>query len=135
MRPPRPFEGHHWLVEFTGATELADIEHIRESLEEAVGAASATLLRLELHHFGPGFGVAGMALLSESHISIHTWPEYSYAAIDLFLCGLKASPERALAALERALRPSSVEVRRFVRGFNSSGPEPVAEGQPVSVNG
>jgi S-adenosylmethionine decarboxylase len=111
--------GQHWLVEFHGATGLADVERVRAGLEQAVAAAGATLIRLELHHFGAGMGVAGMALLAESHISIHTWPEYSYAAIDLFMCGTVARPERALEALEAAFCPTTVEVRRFDRGFGS----------------
>jgi S-adenosylmethionine decarboxylase len=117
-QPPAP-AGRHWLVEFHGATGLADLAQVRRGLEEAVHAAHAQLLRIDLHHFGEGLGIAGVALLAESHISIHTWPEYAYAAIDLFMCGAAASPERALAALEASFHPTSVEVRRFVRGFSS----------------
>lgn len=119
-----PFDGQHWLAEFYDAVGLADADFIRASLVRAVEAAGVTLLRLELHHFGVGMGVAGMALLAESHISIHTWPEHGYAAIDVFMCGAAARPERALAVLEEAFRPGSTQVRRFARGFNSGAGAP-----------
>jgi S-adenosylmethionine decarboxylase len=104
-------------VEFYGARELGDTKAIRRALRGAVAASGVTLLKLQLHHFGPGSGVTGVALLAESHISIHTWPERDYAALDIFMCGRASSPQKALAALRSALSPHSVRVRRFERGL------------------
>jgi S-adenosylmethionine decarboxylase len=108
--------GKHWLVEFYGAQALDDVKAIRRALRNATLESGVTLLRLQLHHFGTGNGVTGVALLAESHISIHTWPERGYAAVDIFMCGRSSSPQKALAALRTALEPRKVRVRRFERG-------------------
>ena len=112
--------GTHWLVEFYGAGSLDDRRRVRSALRSAVAASGVTLLRLQLHHFGRGAGVTGVALLAESHISIHTWPERRYAAIDIFMCGRESRPREALSALRNALRPNRVRVRRFARGLNTN---------------
>lgn len=109
--------GKHWLVEFYGARDLSDVKAIRRAMKNAVAVSGVTLLKLQLHHFGPADGVTGVALLAESHISIHTWPEREYAAVDIFMCGNTSSPEKALAALRTALGPRKVRVRRFERGI------------------
>jgi S-adenosylmethionine decarboxylase len=71
---------------------------------------------LHLHHFSPCGGVSGVAVLAESHISVHTWPEHNFAAFDIFMCG-EAEPERAAAALQDALRPSRIELTEHRRGI------------------
>lgn len=109
--------GKHWLVEFYGARDLGDVKCIRRAMKDAVSVSGVTLLKLQLHHFGPGDGVTGVALLAESHISIHTWPERDYAAVDIFMCGKASSPQKALAALQAALTPRRTRVRRFERGL------------------
>ena len=108
--------GKHWLVEMYQVSKLDDVVHIRRALRRAVSESGARLIRLQLHHFGPRRGVTGVALLAESHISIHTWPERRYAALDIFMCGRASDPRRALDALRDSLQPGSTKVRRFARG-------------------
>ena len=89
--------GAHLIVDLYGAQRLDDIDHIDATLRRCVTAANATLLHIHLHHFQPS-GVSGVAVLAESHISIHTWPEAGYAALDVFMCG-KASPDACVPVL------------------------------------
>ena len=109
------FAGAHLLVDLWGATRLDDIAFIRETFEDAIEAAGATLLHIHLHHFTPNDGVSGVAVLAESHISIHTWPENGYAALDVFMCG-DADPQKAVPVLERAFRPDRLTVNEVLRG-------------------
>jgi S-adenosylmethionine decarboxylase len=107
--------GKHWIVEFYGAHSLGNTRVIRKALRSAALRSGATLLKTQLHHFGEGGGVTGVALLAESHISIHTWPECDYAAIDIFMCGERCSPAKALASLRNDLSPLRAKVQRLVR--------------------
>ena len=116
MRNGRDIAGKHWLVEFYGAQRLADGRRIRSALRRAVAASGVHLIKLELHYFGAGRGVTGVALLAESHISIHTWPEREYAALDIFMCGTRSAPQLALDTLRECLQPREMRVRRFRRG-------------------
>jgi S-adenosylmethionine decarboxylase len=70
-----------------------------------------------MHHFTPNGGVSGVAVLAESHISIHSWPEYGYAALDIFMCG-DAKPHLALDILREAFQPDEMEIREYLRGEN-----------------
>lgn len=114
------YAGTHLIIDLRGARRLDDIEHIDGALREAVAASGATLLHLHLHHFTPNGGVSGVAVLAESHISIHTWPERDYAALDVFMCG-DAHPERTLDVFRRAFAPSSLQVSEHLRGRSDQG--------------
>jgi S-adenosylmethionine decarboxylase len=106
--------GVHLIVDLHGAQGLNDIDLIEATLRRAVGAARATLLHIHVHHFQPN-GVSGVAVLAESHISIHTWPDAGYAAIDVFMCG-KANPDACVPVLRDAFRAQRVEVNEILRG-------------------
>lgn len=106
--------GVHLIVDLHGAKRLNDIEHIEVTLRRCVEAAQATLLHIHLHHFQPS-GVSGVAVLAESHISIHTWPEAGYAALDVFMCG-SADPDKCIPVLREAFSAKRVGVNELLRG-------------------
>jgi S-adenosylmethionine decarboxylase len=106
--------GVHLIVDLHGAEGLDDIDLIEATLRHCVHAAQATLLHIHLHHFQPN-GVSGVAVLAESHISIHTWPDAGYAALDVFMCG-KASPDACIPVLREAFKAKRVEVNEVLRG-------------------
>jgi S-adenosylmethionine decarboxylase len=106
--------GVHLIIDLHGAQHLNDIDHIETALRRCVEAAGATLLHIHLHHFQPN-GVSGVAVLAESHISIHTWPEAGYAALDVFMCG-NADPDKCIPVLRKAFNPKRVGVNELLRG-------------------
>ena len=110
------FAGTHLIVDLWDASRIDDLAHVDATLRAATEAAGATLLNIDLHHFSPNNGVSGVAVLAESHISIHTWPECGYAAIDIFMCG-DARPHQAIEVLRAAFRPSNVSVAEHKRGI------------------
>lgn len=110
------FAGTHLIIDLWGAKRLNEIAHIEAALKDCVTAAGATLLHVHLHHFSPNGGVSGVAVLAESHISIHTWPECGYAALDVFMCG-DARPHAAIDVLKRAFEPATVNLGEHKRGM------------------
>ncbi len=110
------FAGTHLVLDLWGAERLDDVDFVREVLERCVRAAGATLLHIHLHHFTPNGGVSGVAVLAESHISVHTWPERGYAALDIFMCGA-ADPHRCIPVLREAFRPRHMTVVEQLRGI------------------
>ena len=109
------FAGTHLLLDLYNASHLDNIEHIEQAMRDIVISCGATLLHIHLHHFSPSGGVSGVAVLAESHISVHTWPERDYAAFDVFMCG-DAEPENAIPVLKRAFFPRRIEVCEELRG-------------------
>jgi S-adenosylmethionine decarboxylase len=107
--------GAHLIVDLYNANRLDDLDHIEDTLRACVDAAGATLLHIHLHHFEPNGGVSGVAVLAESHISIHSWPEHAYAALDIFMCG-DANPDACVPVLRSAFSPKKIAVSELMRG-------------------
>src|ERR1700749_3175237 len=109
------YAGRHLIIDLWEAKGLDDRERIETAMVDAVAAAGATLLHIHLHKFEDGGGISGVAVLAESHISVHTWPEKGYAAFDVFMCG-DAEPRKALDVFKRAFEPGRVVVGEHKRG-------------------
>jgi S-adenosylmethionine decarboxylase len=108
------FAGTHLLIDVVGGTGLGDEVRIRQALRDCVTACGATLLHIHTHAFSPQ-GISGVAVLAESHISVHTWPEIGYGAFDVFMCG-GAQPWQAIDVLKSAFVTDDVRVREILRG-------------------
>jgi S-adenosylmethionine decarboxylase len=106
--------GTHLLIDLFGAKRLDDLKLVRETLKRCAEAAGANLLHIHLHRFTANGGLAGVAVLSESHISIHSWPEAGYAALDVFMCG-DANPHEAVEVLKAAFKPGRIDVKEHLR--------------------
>jgi S-adenosylmethionine decarboxylase len=116
------FAGTHLILDLWGARRLDDMDLVERALRRIVKSAKATLLHIHLHRFTPNGGISGVAVLAESHISVHTWPERAYAAFDVFMCG-DAVPHVAMAELQKAFRPERLEVVEHRRGILTCGGE------------
>ncbi|HEY9036259.1 MAG TPA: adenosylmethionine decarboxylase [Pseudomonadales bacterium] len=115
VRDGKEFAGSHLIIDFWDAHNLDDIRLMDAAFRRAVEVCGATLLHIHMHHFTPNGGISGVAVLAESHISVHTWPERRYAAFDVFMCG-NARPEQAVPVLREAFQPGRIEVREYLRG-------------------
>ncbi len=113
-RDGRVFAGTHLIIEVVDGHGLDDEARIQQAFRDCVEECGATLLHIHTHKFSPQ-GVSGVAVLAESHISVHTWPEIGYGAFDVFMCG-DADPWKAVDVLKAAFATGDVRVRELFRG-------------------
>ncbi|ARC88866.1 adenosylmethionine decarboxylase [Rhodovulum sp. MB263] len=113
-REGRIFAGTHLIIEVVDGDGLDDEDRIQKAFRDCVDECGATLLHIHTHKFSPQ-GVSGVAVLAESHISVHTWPEIGYGAFDVFMCG-DAEPWRAVDVLRTAFNAGDIRVKELLRG-------------------
>ena len=107
--------GRHIILEMWQCANLNSLETAEQALRDMVAALDVNLLDLKVYPFSP-VGVTGIAIVSESHLVIHTWPEHGYAAVDLFTCGAPRDPQDAVQALKRHFQPERIGVMEINRG-------------------
>jgi len=110
------YAGIHLIAEFWYGKIVEDKEELKKILITAAKKANSTPLKVDIYKFSP-HGITGVVLLAESHIAIHSWPEYNYLAIDIFTCGDKSVPAKALNYLKKEFKPKKVEIKNIKRGM------------------
>ncbi len=106
--------GRHILIESFGGHAQLDAQALKSLLRRAARAGGANVLSCHMHGFGKDGGVTGVALLAESHITVHTWPERSYAAFDVFMCGT-CDADKAADVIAQAVPDARLSVRALDR--------------------
>jgi S-adenosylmethionine decarboxylase len=114
-RPAPEYAGVHLLAEFWNGKEIEDPSMLDTILRTAAAKSNNKALKVEIHKFLP-CGITGFVMLAESHMSIHSWPEINYLAIDIFTCGDHAMPHKALEYLREVYGPQRVEIQEIKRG-------------------
>lgn len=114
--------GKHLLIELKECNSeiLKNINEVRKVMVSAAKEAGATIIDISFREFSP-FGISGIVVIAESHLTIHTWPEYSYAAVDIFTCGDIIKPEIAAAYLIKELECKNPYIVEMKRGIISNG--------------
>ena len=126
--------GRHIILELWGCSRssLNSVETAEQALREMVVALDVNLLDLKVYPFSP-VGVTGIAIVSESHLVIHTWPEHLYAAVDIFTCGEPRDPQAAVGVLRAHYAPEHIQLMEINRGHLDlpEPPAPVGRGRPA----
>ncbi|MFN3533545.1 MAG: adenosylmethionine decarboxylase [Candidatus Brocadia sp.] len=127
--------GRHIILEMWGCCKdiIDNVDVVKEILTKATKSTKATLVDVVCHRFSP-YGVTGVAILAESHISVHTWPEYGYAAADIFICGGNSiNPQNAASFMIQAFHAKETSMLEFKRGNLSS--KKIQDGKMMEING
>ncbi|MHC1567868.1 MAG: adenosylmethionine decarboxylase [Candidatus Syntropharchaeia archaeon] len=116
--------GSHLLVELYGCDRdlIDDISKVEEIMLESVNISGATMVKSVFHRFSP-HGVSGVVVISESHFSIHSWPEHGYCAVDIFTCGDNIDNKKALKYLKEELKANFISVTEVKRGILAENKE------------
>ncbi len=119
--------GRHLIVEFVDCNNgmLDNLAALEQHMKESVRRAGATIVESVFHRYNPQ-GVSGVVVIAESHISIHTWPEYGYAAVDFFTCGDTVDPYKAHDYMKEALGAQSSSIQELRRGIPSDVDEVIS---------
>jgi len=127
--------GRHMLLELfdCDAEAINSLDVVKSAMVEAAKRAQATIVDVVFHEFNP-FGISGVVVIAESHLAIHTWPEYRYAAVDVFSCGEVLQPKEAVDYLVEQLGAARASIVELQRGVFLQAPSPFAD-RPVPVRG